>query len=151
MLKSATWTFPSFSLEYVAGAARRRQVDRQPVSADGRDPAPLRHDKPALAHYNLKDCELVTRIFAKADLLSFALERATVTGLAADRTGGSVAAFTHLYLPRMHRLGYVAPNLGDVTGQNSPGGFVMDSRPACTTRCSCSTTRASIRRSSARS
>ena len=52
-----------------------------------------------------------------------------MTGLAADRTGGSVAAFTHLYLPRMHRLGYVAPNLGDVTGQNSPGGFVMDSRP----------------------
>ncbi|MFP3562485.1 DNA polymerase II, partial [Paraburkholderia sp. SIMBA_049] len=46
------------------------------------------HDKPALAHYNLKDCELVTRIFEKADLLSFALERASVTGLAADRTGG---------------------------------------------------------------
>ncbi len=86
-------------------------------------------DKPALAHYNLKDCELVTRIFAKTDLLTFLLERATVTGLAADRSGGSVAAFTHLYLPRMHRLGYVAPNLGDVTGQNSPGGFVMDSRP----------------------
>ena len=60
-------------------------------------------DKPALARYNLKDCELVTRIFAKADLLNFLLERATVTGLAADRSGGSVAAFSHLYMPRMHR------------------------------------------------
>ena len=52
-----------------------------------------------------------------------------MTGLPADRSGGSVAAFTHLYMPRMHRLGYVAPNLGDVAGAASPGGFVMDSRP----------------------
>ncbi len=29
----------------------------------------------------------------------------------------------------MHRLGYVAPNLGDVPPQASPGGYVMDSRP----------------------
>jgi DNA polymerase elongation subunit (family B) len=29
----------------------------------------------------------------------------------------------------MHRQGYVAPNLGDVAGAASPGGFVMDSRP----------------------
>ncbi len=86
-------------------------------------------DKPALAKYNLKDCELVTRIFARTELLTFLLERATVTGLAADRSGGSVAAFTHLYMPRMHRQGFVAPNPGGVAGQASPGGLVMDSRP----------------------
>ena len=63
------------------------------------------------------------------DLLAFLLERSSVTGLAADRSGGSVAAFTHLYLPPMHRLGFVAPNLGDMQGDSSPGGFVMDSRP----------------------
>jgi DNA polymerase elongation subunit (family B) len=40
-----------------------------------------------------------------------------------------VAAFTHLYLPRMHRAGYVAPNMGELQGEMSPGGFVMDSRP----------------------
>lgn len=57
------------------------------------------------------------------------LERATVNGLPADRHGGSVAAFSHLYFPRMHRTGYVAPNLGDVPPQASPGGYVMDSRP----------------------
>jgi DNA polymerase-2 len=130
MLKSATWSFPSFSLEYVAQQllGEGKSIDN-PYQRMDEIQRRFDHDKPALARYNLKDCELVTRIFAKADLLSFALERATVTGLAADRTGGSVAAFTHLYLPRMHRLGYVAPNLGDVTGQNSPGGFVMDSRP----------------------
>ncbi|URV29518.1 DNA polymerase II [Burkholderia gladioli] len=129
-LKSATWTFPSFSLEYVSRTllGEGKAVDN-PYARMDEIQRRFDEDKPALAHYNLKDCELVTRIFAKADLLSFMLERATVTGLAADRTGGSVAAFTHLYLPRMHRLGYVAPNLGDVTGQNSPGGFVMDSRP----------------------
>ncbi|AMU12299.1 DNA polymerase II [Burkholderia cenocepacia] len=130
MLKSATWTFPSFSLEYVSQSllGEGKSIDN-PYQRMDEIQRRFDHDKPALARYNLKDCELVTRIFDKADLLSFALERASVTGLAADRTGGSVAAFTHLYLPRMHRLGYVAPNLGDVTGQNSPGGFVMDSRP----------------------
>lgn len=86
-------------------------------------------DKPALARYNLKDCELVTRIFAKTDLLNFLLERATVTGLAADRSGGSVAAFSHLYMPRMHRLGFVAPNLGEQPEEHSPGGFVMEPQP----------------------
>jgi len=86
-------------------------------------------DKPALARYNLQDCVLVTRIFAKTELLSFLLERASVTGLPADRSGGSVAAFTHLYMPLMHRQGFVAPNLGAQEPEASPGGFVMDSRP----------------------
>ncbi|KDB07797.1 DNA polymerase B region [Burkholderia sp. lig30] len=129
-LRSATWSFPSFSLEYVARSllGEGKAIDN-PYQRMEEIQRRFDHDKPALARYNLKDCELVTRIFEKADLLSFMLERAAVTGLAADRTGGSVAAFTHLYMPRMHRLGYVAPNLGDVTGQTSPGGFVMDSRP----------------------
>ncbi len=86
-------------------------------------------DKPSLARYNLKDCELVTRIFAHTRLLEFLLERASVTGLAVDRSGGSVAAFCHLYMPQMHRLGFVAPNLGSRPDEASPGGFVMDSRP----------------------
>ncbi|VVE52004.1 DNA polymerase II [Pandoraea pneumonica] len=129
-LRSATWTFPSFSLENVAqtllgeGKAidtpyeRMAEIDRM-----------FAQDKPALARYNLKDCELVTRIFAKTGLIAFLLERSAVTGLALDRSGGSVAAFTHLYMPLMHRQGYVAPNVGDVEGAASPGGFVMDSRP----------------------
>ncbi len=128
-LKSATWNFPSFSLEHVAqtllgeGKAIDNPYDRM-AEIDRR----FAEDKPALARYNLKDCELVTRIFAKTELMAFLLERASVTGLAVDRSGGSVAAFEHLYMPLMHRQGYVAPNLGDVEGENSPGGFVMNSR-----------------------
>ena len=128
-LRSATWSFPSFSLEAVAqtllgeGKAIDNPYDRM-AEIERR----FREDKPALARYNLKDCELVTRIFDKTNLIAFLLERASVTGLPADRSGGSVAAFEHLYMPRMHRQGYVAPNLGDVVGENSPGGYVMDSR-----------------------
>jgi len=129
-LRSATWSFPSFSLEYVAQAllGEGKSIDN-PYQRMDEIQRRFDEDKPALARYNLKDCELVTRIFEKTELISFLLERASVTGLPADRMGGSVAAFTHLYLPKMHRLGYVAPNLGDVVGENSPGGFVMDSRP----------------------
>lgn len=129
-LRSATWNFPSFSLESVAQSllgegkaietpyARMDEINRM-----------FAEDQPALARYNLKDCELVTRIFEHTKLIDFLLERAATTGLAADRSGGSVAAFTHLYLPPMHRLGFVAPNLGEKMPQASPGGFVMNSRP----------------------
>ncbi|MGK5077901.1 DNA polymerase II [Janthinobacterium sp. HLX7-2] len=128
-LKSATWNFSSFSLENVAQTllGEGKSIDN-PYQRMAEIDRRFREDKPALARYNLRDCELVTRIFAKTELLTFLLERASVTGLAADRSGGSVAAFEHLYLPLMHRQGYVAPNLGDVSGENSPGGFVMDSQ-----------------------
>ena len=129
-LKSAFWNFDSFSLEAVSrellgeGKAignpwqRMEEINQR-----------FAEDKPALAHYNLKDCELVTRIFQHTDLMPFLLERASVNGLAVDRHGGSVAAFSHLYLPRMHRAGYVAPNMGELAAEASPGGYVMDSRP----------------------
>lgn len=129
-LRSATWSFESFSLENVAqtllGEGKDISTPYQRMDEINRMFA---EDKPGLARYNLKDCELVTRIFEKTELLKFLLERASVTGLPADRNGGSVAAFTHLYMPLMHRQGFVAPNLGDKPPQASPGGFVMDSRP----------------------
>ena len=129
-LRSATWSFPSFSLENVAqtllGEGKAISTPYQRMDEINRM---FVEDKPALATYNLKDCELVTRIFAKTELLTFLLERASVTGLPADRSGGSVAAFTHLYMPLMHRQGFVAPNLGNKPAQASPGGFVMDSQP----------------------
>jgi DNA polymerase-2 len=129
-LHSATWSFSSFSLENVAqtllGEGKAIDNPYQRMASINRMFA---QDKPSLARYNLKDCELVTRIFEKTELLPFLLERASVTGLPADRSGGSVAAFTHLYLPLMHRQGFVAPNLGEKVPEASPGGFVMDSRP----------------------
>lgn len=129
-LRSATWSFPSFSLENVAQTllGEGKAIDN-PYQRMDEINRMFAEDKPALANYNLKDCELVTRIFAKTELLTFLLERASVTGLPADRSGGSVAAFTHLYMPLMHRQGFVAPNLGTNPPQASPGGFVMDSQP----------------------
>jgi len=129
-LRSATWSFPSFSLENVAQTllGEGKAIDN-PYQRMAEIDRMFAEDKPALARYNLKDCELVTRIFAHTELLTFLLERATVTGLAADRSGGSVAAFEHLYMPLMHRRGFVAPNLGERQAEASPGGFVMDSQP----------------------
>ena len=129
-LKAASWMFQSYSLENVSQEMLGEGKD---IGSDYDKMAEIERrfheDKPALAHYNLKDCELVTRIFEKANLLAFMIERATVTGLQADHLGGSIAAFSHHYLPRMHREGYVAPSVGDVSGGASPGGFVMDSKP----------------------
>ncbi|WP_162130445.1 DNA polymerase II [Pseudomonas sp. GM55] len=129
-LRSATWSFPSFSLENVAQTllGEGKSIDN-PYQRMDEINRMFAEDKPSLAKYNLKDCELVTRIFAKTELLTFLLERASVTGLPADRMGGSVAAFTHLYMPLMHRQGFVAPNLGGKPPEASPGGFVMDSQP----------------------
>ena len=129
-LRAAVWSFPSFSLENVAqellgeGKAIGDEYDKM-AEIERR----YQLDKPALAAYNIRDCELVLQIFEKAKLLQFAMERAHTTGLQLDQFGGSIAAFSHHYLPRMHRMGYVAPNVGDVQGKSSPGGYVMDSKP----------------------
>ncbi len=130
-LRTATYQFESFSLEYVG----RKLLGRGKLIHDPDDRGEeitrlFNEDKHALAAYNLEDCKLVWDIFEKTDLINFAIERARLTGLPLDRVGGSVAAFENLYLPRLHRQGYIAPNLPiDPQGVGSPGGYVMDSRP----------------------
>lgn len=129
-LKAATWNFSSFSLEFVAQALLGEgKAINTPYDRMDEINRRFAHDKPALAHYNIQDCILVHRIFEKTDLMAFLQERSTVTGLPVDRMGGSVAAFSHLYIPRLHRLGFVAPNLAEQKLQLNPGGFVMDSQP----------------------
>ncbi|MEJ8857596.1 DNA polymerase II [Variovorax robiniae] len=129
-LKAAVWSFPSFSLESVSqallgeGKAIGDEYDKM-AEIERR----YQEDKPALALYNIRDCELVLRIFDKTKLLQFVMERAQATGLQADHFGGSIAAFSHHYLPRMHRMGYVAPNVGEIASKAFPGGYVMDSKP----------------------
>ncbi|KIQ31135.1 DNA polymerase II [Variovorax paradoxus] len=129
-LKAAVWSFPSFSLENVSqallGEGKAIGDDYDKMAEIERR---YQEDKPALALYNIRDCELVLRIFEKAKLLQFVMERAQTTGLQADHFGGSIAAFSHHYLPRMHRLGYVAPNVGEIPSKAYPGGYVMDSKP----------------------
>lgn len=129
-LKSATWSFDSFSLESVSrellgkGKAIEDVDDR--VNAITHD---FHYNKQKLARYNLEDCRLVMEVFQKTRVLDFLRLRSELTGLGLDRMGGSVQAFTNLYLPRLHRAGYVAPNLPEGGGLTSPGGYVMDSLP----------------------
>lgn len=130
LLKAANYTYESYSLQNVSekllGQGKLLSGDNR-----GEDITLLFNtDKLALAEYNLRDCELVWKIFLQQELLAFAMERSQLTGVLLDRIGGSVAAFEYLYLPRLHRRGYVAPNLGELESDiYSPGGYVMNSQP----------------------
>jgi DNA polymerase-2 len=128
MLRAAFYSFESFALNNVAhelldegklihGSDRGEEIGRQ-----------FREDKSSLAAYNLQDCELVSRIFQVTSMMDFAIARTAMTGLNMDRMGGSVASFDNLYLPRLHRAGYVAPNASE-DHTASPGGWVLDSTP----------------------
>jgi DNA polymerase-2 len=88
-------------------------------------------DKISLADYNLEDAKLVYEIFAELNLAQLAVRKSQLTGLALDRVGGSVAAFDFLYLPRLHRLGFVADTNSQATavGGTAPGGLVLESTP----------------------
>tara|TARA_B110000211_G_scaffold231039_1_gene291809 strand:- start:3937 stop:6312 length:2376 start_codon:yes stop_codon:yes gene_type:complete len=130
VMRSATWQFESFSLENVARQLLGRGKDVAKPQDRGEEIQRMYREDPAsLVKYNLEDCRLVWDIFIKADLMAFLIERARLTGLPMDRVGGSSQAFDHLYLPRLHRQGYVAPAFASGQAGDSPGGFVMDSKP----------------------
>ncbi|MGS0691805.1 DNA polymerase II [Shewanella sp. 30m-9] len=129
-LKAAFYQFDRYSLEFVAqqlldeGKAIHNVDNRIDEINDL-----FLNDKPALAHYNLTDSRLVWDIFQKTQLFDFVIERAKLTGLELGRVGASVAAFNNLYLPHLHRAGFVAPSKPVSDGIESPGGYVMDSVP----------------------
>ncbi len=134
LLRIAFYQFDSFSLQSVANELLD---DSKLLAHDDRGQAITDlfssnnlEDKVALAKYNLHDCKLVWDIFEKTKLLDFAIVRSKLTGMPMDKMGGSVASFDYAYLPRLHRQGYVAPNLGELQSDViSPGGYVMNSLP----------------------
>lgn len=132
-LRGAFWSFESFALDHVAEQllGKKKLISTDSPTDKVKEirrkylEAPLE-----LIEYNLEDCRLVAEIFDKTDLLTFSIQRANMTGLAIDRQGGSTAAFDNLYLPHLHREGYVAPDIGSQQSkESSPGGYVMDSLP----------------------
>lgn len=130
-LRSATYAFESYRLEDVAqhflGRGKKIRHGVDPVAEIRRM---HREDPAALAEYNLEDCRLVLDVLDRAALVPFAIERQRLTGLPMDKAGGSVAAFDHLYLPRLHRAGRVARDVGDgPEPEMSPGGTVLESKP----------------------
>lgn len=134
-LRNATYTFESFSLEYVSqtllGTGKKLDGHKGSMQDRGKAITDLfEQDKIALANYNANDCQLVLDIFEHTQILQYLIQRSFLTGHLLDRVGGSVAAFEYLYLPKLHRAGYVAPNIGEGFGEfKAPGGFVMDSKP----------------------
>ncbi len=128
LLRAAFYRFESFALDNVA---RELLGEGKLLHGSGRGEEITRlfqQDKTRLASYNLRDCELVSEIFAVTAMLDFAVARTVMTGLNIDRMGGSVASFDNLYLPRLHRRGFVAPNASS-EHVASPGGFVLESSP----------------------
>ena len=131
-LRGAFWSFENFTLDFVSEKllGKKKLINQSGADKLAEIRRQYREDPVALAEYNLEDCRLVAEIFAKTDMLNFSIQRAQMTGLAIDRQGGSSAAFDNLYLPRLHRQGYVAPDIGSQKNtQHSPGGYVMDSQP----------------------
>ncbi len=130
LLRTATYNFESFSLENVSRELLGRGKLVHDVESRALEIEEMHdNDKDQLARYNLEDCALVMDIFNHTGLIDFAIQRARLTGLEMDRQGGSVAAFDYLYLPRLHRAGYVAPVVDEDSVVHSPGGYVLDSRP----------------------
>ena len=130
-LRSSFFTFEDYRLETVA---QEMLEEGKAISQDHNKVEEIERmfaeDKASLAEYNLKDAELVTNIFIKAGLTELSIRRAQLSGLLMDELGMMTAAFDHFFLPKLHRVGYVAPNVKDLqTSEHAAGGYVMDPIP----------------------
>lgn len=131
-LRAAFWTFEDYSLEAVARSllGRGKLLDAH-ADRIGAVRTLYAEDRAALAEYNIEDCRLTAAIFAHTGLVRMAVQRARMTGLTLGRHGGSAAVLDSLYLPRLHRRGRVAHDVGagSAGAASSPGGHVLNSRP----------------------
>ncbi|MCV2402772.1 DNA polymerase II [Marinomonas sp. C2222] len=129
LLKVGGYHFESYSLNNVSkeilddgkllhGGERWQEIERL-----------HQEDLQAFVAYNLQDCDLVLRIFEKLQLIELQQTRVDLTGIPFEQPGGSVASFENLYIPRLHKAGWVAPAWRDEEFVASPGGFVMSSIP----------------------
>lgn len=130
-LRTSFFTFDDYRLETVA----------QELLAEGKTITPDQdkveeierlfiEDKAKLAEYNFNDAMLVTNIFKKAGLIGLSVRRSQLSGLLMDELGMMTAAFDHFFLPKLHRVGYVASNIKDLDiSEHAAGGYVMDPIP----------------------
>lgn len=125
----------NFFEDYSLNAVSSQLLNQEKLITDEKDKVAeiknlyLQHPEKLVA-YNIQDCLLVESIFEALKLYDFLIERSYLSGLPIDRMGGSAAAFNNLYLPRLHRKGFVAPSVGTQALQfSSPGGYVFDSIP----------------------
>ena len=131
MLRASFFNFEDFKLETVAqellGTGKTITPDENKIEEIDRQ---FKEDKISLAEYNLQDAVLVTDIFKKTGLIELSVRRAQISGLLMDQLGMMTAAFDHFYLPRLHKAGFVAPNLKDIhASEHAAGGYVIDPNP----------------------
>ena len=133
MARSAFVQTEDYSLSTVAQTVLgRKKLIEESGPEKAKEITRLFHeDKESLAQYNMEDTRLVYEIFEKLKFSQLAVRRVQLTGLALDRVGGSVAAFDFLYLPHLHRRGYVADThpIPAAGVEAAPGGLVLDSVP----------------------
>ena len=133
MLRAYNYTFERYTLSHVAQKmlGKSKFIEYTGLQKTEEINRLFREDKSSLAEYNLQDARLTKEILTKANLLANAIARSKLSGRLIDQYGGSVAAFDYLYLPLLHREGYVAGNVADVDiGSTSlSGGYVLESKP----------------------
>jgi len=130
-LRTSFFTFEDYRLETVA---QEMLEEGKTISQDHDKVEEIermfKEDKVSLAEYNLNDAVLVTNIFKKAGLIELSIRRSQLSGMLMDELGMMTAAFDHFFLPKLHRVGYVAPNVKDLqTSEHAAGGYVMDPVP----------------------
>lgn len=130
-LRASFFSFEDFKLETVAqellGTGKTITPDENKIDEIDKR---FKEDKISLAEYNLQDAVLVTDIFKKTGLIELSVRRSQISGLLMDQLGMMTAAFDHFYLPRLHKAGFVAPNLKDITiTEHAAGGYVIEPNP----------------------
>lgn len=130
-LRSAFYQFESFKLDNVAHELLGEGKD---ISSSGEQKVQeierrFREDKHSLALYNFLDTELVSKIFLKTKLIDHLWRRVQYSGLMLNRLGVSTSAFDFFFLPKLHRKGFVAPNVLDIKRtEHTSGGHVISSQ-----------------------
>ncbi len=129
-LRTAFYSFEDYKLETVA---QKLLGEGKTITGENK-PEEIEHlfleDKIKLAEYNLNDAMLVTDIFKKTGLIDLNVKRSKISGLFMDQLGMMTAAFDHFYLPKLHKAGYVAPNIKDIQAtSHAAGGYVFDPKP----------------------
>ncbi|MFG1483255.1 DNA polymerase II [Halobacteriovorax sp. HFRX-2_2] len=128
-LRAAFYQFENFKLDTVATAVLGANKDITETGMDKVEEITRRflEEKHALAKYNILDCTLVLDIYKKLEIIDHLYRRVQLSGMLIDRLSGSTRAFDHIYLPRLHRKGFIAGNTLDIDKESaSLGGLVIE-------------------------
>jgi len=126
--KAAFYSFESWKLDFVANEilGTGKDIEETGLAKVAEIERRFKEDKPSLAKYNLLDCVLVTDVMEKTGLIKLMQTRVELSGLLMDRQGVSTAAFDFFMLPKLHRKGFIAPNVIDITrDMHAAGGYVL--------------------------